>query len=58
MEFVLAIALAVALAACAWLIRERWQLAAENKSAESRRDDLEAQRTTFQALAAEALRSG
>ncbi|MSR63453.1 MAG: DNA recombination protein RmuC [Planctomycetes bacterium] len=49
-------ALAIALAACAWLVRERWRLAAEKDLAQARQSDLETTRTTFQALAGEALR--
>jgi len=53
---VLSAALAVALGACVWLVRERWRLAAEKELAQARQSDLEATRTTFQALAGEALR--
>jgi len=51
------ILLVVALAAAAlWLLRERYRLAAEKRVLEARGGDLEQQRTTFQALAGEALR--
>lgn len=49
------ILLAVALVAGAWLLRERWRLAAEKELATGRQTDLESVRTTFQALAGEAL---
>src|SRR5262245_20613940 len=57
MSIALGIALAVALAACAWLLRERWRLAAQRDLAAGRRDDIEQARTAFQALAGEALRA-
>ena len=52
----LAVALLAALVACVWLVRERAGLAAEKELARVRQGDLEATRTTFQALASEALR--
>lgn len=56
METALLIALALVLVACAWLVRERWRLAAEARLAAARQGDLDAARASFQALAAEALR--
>ena len=53
----LAVALALALAACVWLLRERARLAARNELAAGRQLDVEAARTTFQALASDALRA-
>jgi DNA recombination protein RmuC len=53
----LSLALALAVVACAWLLRERWRLAAEQELARGRQADLEAARASFQALAGEALRT-
>ncbi|NOT31784.1 MAG: DNA recombination protein RmuC [Planctomycetes bacterium] len=53
----LAVALVVVLAVCGWLLRERGRLAAEKELAQARQSDLETTRTTFQALAGEALRN-
>ncbi len=50
-------ALALAVAACVWLMRERWRLAAEKQLAEGRQSDVESARVNFQALAGEALRA-
>jgi DNA recombination protein RmuC len=57
MEIALTIAFVVALAACAWLLRERWRLAAQQQLALGRQSDLEAARNSFQTLAGEALRT-
>lgn len=57
MLIALGIALAAALLACAWLLRERWRIAAEKELALGRQSDQEQVRTTFQALAGEALRA-
>ncbi len=54
---VLGVALALAAALCAWLLRERWRLAAEKELALGRQSDLESARVNFQALAGEALRA-
>ena len=56
MEIALLTALALVLVACAWLLRERYRLAAAKTLAEGRQSDLEATRTAFQALASETLR--
>lgn len=56
MEIALLTALALVLAACAWLVRERWRLQAESRLSQGRQSDLEQARTSFQALAGEALR--
>jgi DNA recombination protein RmuC len=53
----LLVALFAVLAACGWLLRERARLAAGKELAEARRSDLETTRTSFQALAADALRA-
>jgi len=57
METALLIGLGLTLAVCAWLLRERWRLAAEAELARRRDQDLEGARASFQALASEALRS-
>jgi DNA recombination protein RmuC len=54
---VLGLALALAAALCAWLLRERWRLSAEKELALGRQSDLESARVNFQALAGEALRA-
>lgn len=56
MEIALLTALALVLVACAWLLRERYRLAAAKTLAEGRQSDLEATKTAFQALASETLR--
>lgn len=56
MEIALLTALALVLLACAWLLRERYRLAAAKTLAEGRQSDLEATKTAFQALASETLR--
>jgi DNA recombination protein RmuC len=57
MEIALVAALVALAGLCAWLVRERMRLANERELARARQGDLEATRTTFQALAAEALRA-
>ena len=52
----LVLALAVVALIALWLLRERWRLLGEKHALEARGGDLEQQRTTFQALASEALR--
>lgn len=56
MEIALLTTLALVLLACAWLLRERYRLAAAKTLAEGRQSDLEATKTAFQALASESLR--
>jgi DNA recombination protein RmuC len=56
MDIALLTFLALALVACAWLLRERWRLQAQTKLTEGRQSDLEQARASFQSLAGEALR--
>jgi hypothetical protein len=58
MDIALTIGLVVALATCAWLLRERWRLAAQQQLALGRQSDLEAARNSFQTLAGESDRAG
>jgi len=53
----LAVALLGALAGVLWLVRERWRLAAEADLARARAGDLEQAKTSFQAMAGDALRA-
>jgi DNA recombination protein RmuC len=57
MLIALGIATALLFLACAWLLRERWRLAAERELDRERRSDLESAKASFQALAGEALRT-
>ena len=51
-----ALGFVASLAVCLWLWRERWKAASEREIARARLGDAEAARTSFQALAGEALR--